>query len=330
MFSARRPRGLRFLVPLASAAVGASLFVAPGALHAAVPAAGDPDCLTEEYVPESGVALSAVMPPQTAGPRYPTVHAFGVGTDRQVWTRPVTGSGGWQSLGGVSLYGPAAVFSGGTSYVVVTGGDGAVYLRANGGSGWSGWQSLGGYFVSSPAIASLASGHLRVFGAGADGALWSNEYAGGRWSGWHVLGGQLAAAPVATTYPSYGQVEVSVMGVDGLVWTMGLGSGARSGAWIGRDLAACSTLAVPSVSREAFAGDRVYLDYDWALRKVNPARYGTPEVLLGGSFLANPDVEYNAVTPSSVTIAGVGGDGAMWVNESGTSNAWRSLGGQFL
>jgi hypothetical protein len=276
------------------------------------------------------------MPPASPvpGPRYPTTYAYGVGTDRQVWYRAVAGplasTAGWQALGGVSLYGPAAVFSGSTSYVFVTGGDGAMYMRANGGSGWGGWASLGGFFVSSPAVASLGAGHLRAFGAGADGALWSNEFVAGRWSGWHGLGGQLAAAPVATSYPAYGQVEVSVMGVDGLVWTMGLGTGARSGVWIARDFPACSTLSVPSVSRAAFAGDRVYLDHDWAMRKVNSSQYGTPEVLLGGSFIADPDVEYDAATPYSLTIAGIGDDGAMWVNNGGVSYSWRSLGGQFL
>jgi hypothetical protein len=65
-------------------------------------------------------------------------------------------------------------------------------------------------------------------------------------------------------------------------------------------------------------------------RKPNPTRYGTPEVLLGGGFVANPDVECDARTPYSVTIAGIGGDGAVWVNDSGTSGSWRSLGGRFI
>jgi hypothetical protein len=59
-----------------------------------------------------------------------------------------------------------------------------------------------------------------------------------------------------------------------------------------------------------------------------PRLYGVPENSLGGFFTANPDVEYNAISPWSLTIAGIGADGALWVNESGLTNDWRSLGGQ--
>lgn len=66
------------------------------------------------------------------------------------------------------------------------------------------------------------------------------------------------------------------------------------------------------MSKEVFAGDRVYLDHDWALQKVNtPRLYGAEEIILGGFFTADPDVEYNAVPPWSLTIAGVGADGAL-------------------
>jgi len=314
-----RRRAVRSTIALASAAVMSAL-IAPGVAHATT---GDPDCLMEEYVPISGVALS-----NSGVARDTVVHAFGTGLDDRVWYRQIGGSGaGWQSLGGVSLYGPAAVFSGTTNHVFVVGGDGAVWTRSNAGSGWSGWSSLGGYFVMSPAAASLGNGHLRVFGTGADGGLWSNEFTGGRWSGWHSLGGQLVAPPVATNYPAYGQIEVSVMGGDGLVWTLGLSQGARSGYWINRDFAACSTLSVPSVSAAAFPGDRVYLDYDWTVRRQNRSAPGY--TVLGGQFTANPDVEYNGVGYMTTTVAGIGGDGAMWVQDSRLGSGWVSLGGQF-
>jgi hypothetical protein len=311
---------LRSLVALASAAVAVSLVAVPGVAEATT---GDLDCLTEETVPISGVALSHQDVPGST-----TVHAFGTGLDDQLWYRQIGGSwGSWQSLGGVSLYGPAAVFSGSTNHVFVIGGDGAVWTRSNAGAGWGNWTSLGGYFGMSPAAASLGNGHVRLFGTGADGALWTNEYAGGRWSGWYSLGGQLVAPPVATTYPGYGQVEVSVMGTDGLVWTMGLGQGARSGNWINRDFAACTTLSVPSVSTVAFPGDRVYVDYDHAMVKQD--RSGWSRTVLGGQFTANPDVEYNSVGYLTTTIAGIGGDNAMWVQDSRLGSGWVSLGGQF-
>jgi hypothetical protein len=306
-------------VVAASAAV-VSVFLTPGVAQAT---GGDPACLSEEYVPASGVALSRQ---NVAGNT--TLHAFGTGTDSQVWTRRIGGtSTGWQSLGGVSLYGPAAVFSGSTQHVLVVGGDGAVWTRSDAGAGWGGWSSLGGYFVSSPAAASLGAGHLRVFGSGADGALWTNEFAGGRWSGWYSLGGQLLTAPAATTYPSYGQVEVSVMGTDGLVWTMGLGQGARSGSWINRNFAACSVLASPSVSTRAFPEDRVYLDAYWAMVR---SEGGTYLRSMGGSFVSDPDVEYDGSPYGYTTKIGIGDDGAMWVNYTVYDYGWKSLGGQFL
>lgn len=280
-------------------------------------------------MPDSGVALSA--PPYNSGNGLGNVvHAFGTGTDRQVWYRQIGGSSAsWQSLGGVSLYGPAAVLVGSTNHVFVVGGDNAVWMRTNSGSGWGGWTSLGGYFVTSPAVASLGGGHVRVFGAGADGGLWSNEFSGGRWSGWHALGGQLASAPAATYYPAYGQIEVSVMGTDGLTWTMGLASGARSGAWIDRNFAACSTLAVPSLSTAPFPGSRVFLDANWAMREYLPSNPPSYNVL-GGSFASNPAVQFTGTGNIPTTVAGIGDDGAMWVHDSRLGSGFVSLGGRFL
>jgi hypothetical protein len=319
VLTASRRGLLRPLVVAASAAV-LSLSLTPGVAQAS---SGDVDCLSVQEVPISGVALSRQETPGNT-----TVHAFGTGLDDRVWTRQIGGSwAGWTSLGGVSLYGPAAVFSGSTNNVFVIGGDGAVWTRSNAGSGWGPWSSLGGYFTMSPAAASLGNGHLRVFGTGADNALWTNEFAGGRWSGWYSLGGQMVAPPVATNYPAYGQIEVSVMGTDGLVWTLGLGQGARSGQWFNRDFAACSTLSTPSQSTVAFPGDRVYVDYDYAMRKQD--RTGGGYTNLGGQFTANPDVEYNGVGYLTTTVAGIGGDNAMWVQDNRLGSGWVSLGGQF-
>jgi hypothetical protein len=319
-----RSSRLRPLVATGTAAVALGLFAAPGTAQAAPTTLGDPACLSEEYVPASGVALSR----QDAADNR-TLHAFGTGTDSQVWTRQLgaNASAGWTSLGGVSTYGPAAVFSGSTQHVLVVGGDGAVWTRSNPGVGWGPWTSIGGYFVSSPAAASLGTGHLRVFGTGADGALWTNEFAGGRWSGWYSLGGRLLTAPAATTYRAVGQVEVSVMGTDGLVWTMGLSQGARSGTWINRNFAACSVLASPSMSTKAFPEERVYLDSTWA---AVVSGSGTYVRSMGGAFLTDPDVEYDGSLHGNTVKIGVGEDGAMWVNYTIYDYGWTSLGGQFF
>jgi hypothetical protein len=168
---------------------------------------GDVGCLDRLSTPASGVALATVR----GG-----IYAFGTGTDRQVWYRPVARNApGWQSLGGVSLYGPAAVTSGTTAFVFVIGGDHQLYMRADSGYGWGPWTSLGGYLTGTPAVASLGEEHLRIFGRGADNELWTRKYNRG-WTGWTYLGGILTSPPTATACPAYGQVEVSVRGANGL------------------------------------------------------------------------------------------------------------------
>jgi hypothetical protein len=278
---------------------------------------GDGECSLVGAAPSSGVALS------TLGG---TVHAFGVGTDRQVWYRPVgRNTPGWRSLGGVSLYGPATVYSGNTSFVFVIGGDHQLYMRADNGYGWGMWTSLGGYLTGSPAVASLGDGHLRVFGRGGDNELWTREFNNGGWTGWTYLGGILTSPPTATAYPAYGQVEVAVRGADGLVYTMGLRRGDGFRGYLNRKFAACSTLSVPSVSTSAFASGRVYLDV------AGTAWMGSSSASwnYGGHFVSNPDVE-NA--GGGTVVAGTGGDRQMWVHDSrpGGLGGWVSIGGQFL
>jgi hypothetical protein len=255
-----------------------------------------------------------------------SLYAFGVGTDRQLWYRPVAWSAGWQSLGGISLYGPAAVTSGSTSYAFVVGGDGALYVRADAGSGWSGWVSLGGYLTSSPAAASLGDGHLRVFGRGGDNGLWSREFAGGSWSSWSYLGGVITAPPTATAYPALGQIEVSVRGADSRLYTMGLSVGARSGGYLARNFTACSALAVPSSTTAPLPNGRVFVDAADGIREID--RSGV-EHDYGGLFLSNPAVQYPG---SSTVIVGTGGDSALWAYDTrpGGVGGWVSLGGHLL
>src|SRR3954452_12526454 len=168
----------RVLAALAAAATILVLLV-PGTASADT-VWGDPDCLSVPDVPDSGIAMSGPPVSGLSSGQTVPVSVFGIGGDQQVWYRQIGGAvGSWQPLGGRSLYAPAAVYSGRTSHVLVTGGDGAIWVRSDAGAGWNGWTSLGGYFVSSPAAASLGEGHLRVFGTGADGALWNNEYAAG-------------------------------------------------------------------------------------------------------------------------------------------------------
>ena len=128
-------------------------------------------------------------------------------------------------------------------------------------------------------------------------------------------------------HKSFGQVEVSVMGTDGLVWTMGLGQGARSGSWINRNFAACSVLATPSVSKKAFPEERVFLNSAWEMVIGQGGAYTRS---MGGSFVTDPDVEHDGSYFGEPTKIGIGDDGAMWVNKTVYDYGWTSLGGQFM
>jgi hypothetical protein len=312
-----------------AAAVAIPVLLVPGTASAET-IWGDPDCQSQPEAPDSGIAMSG---PSVSGLRYDQavpVSVFGIGADRQVWYRQIGGPvGSWQPLGGRSAYGPAAVYSGTTSHVLVTGGDGAVWVRSDAGGGWGPWISLGGYFVSSPAAASLGPGHLRVFGRGADDALWSNELTAGRWSGWHSLGGVLASGPVATAYPRFGGVEATVIGADRVIWTLGgLTPGARSGGWTRFPFATCSVLSAPSEMPDVFPGNeqRWYLDSTGLL--YSPWPNGGVSYLFGGFFRGNPDIEH--VGRNSAVVGGIGGDGAVWVWNAAVGPGFYSLGGRFV
>jgi hypothetical protein len=279
---------------------------------------GDRSCITRSSAPASGVALAN---------NGSTMQAFGVGTDRAVWYRTVgQNAPAWRSLGGVAVYGPAAVQAGTTSHVFVIGTDRALWTRSDSGSGWGAWTSLGGGLTSSPAAASLGSGHLRVVARGGDNGLWGREFTNGAWGPWTNLGGRLSSPPVATAYTSTAQVEVSVRGTNGLVYTMSLARGAGAQAYAERAFAACSTLSVPSVSTAAFAGGRVYLD---SAGTAWMGSTGTTSSVVGGRFSSNPDVEN---VGGANVVAGMGTDRQMWVYDPrpGGLGGWAAIGGQFL
>ena len=157
---------------------------------------GDARCTSRAAAPSSGVSFLET-------PGGPVV--LGVGGDRGVWARPVAGtSSSWYSLGGGVLYGPAAVAAGTKSYLFAVGTDHVLYMRFHNGSSWGPWTALGGYLTSSPAAASLGSGHVRVFARGGNGSLWSREFLDGTWSDWVGHGGFLSSPPTATADPGPG------------------------------------------------------------------------------------------------------------------------------
>jgi hypothetical protein len=261
-----------------------------------------------------------------------TIRAFVVGSDRALWTRPVDGSpGGWQSLGGGGLYGPASVSAGSTAYAFVVGLNGALFYRADSGSGWGPWTTLGGVLTASPAAASLGDGHVRVFGRGTDGQLWTRELRNGSWSPWVGLGGYLTASPTATADIRIGRIVVEVRGQDGYNWEQALspGSGPVPYQWVG--VATCSSFAMSAVRAGDDPTHGAYLG--WAgLTTVYTRGYSSH---LSGTFTSNPAVSF--FSDGNLLVAGRGLDGALWVFDTRTpggpflwNHTWTSLGGYIL
>jgi hypothetical protein len=257
-----------------------------------------------------------------------TTRAFVVGGDAAVWSRPVDGSsGGWQSLGGGALYGPASVSAGTASYVFVVGRDHGLFYRSDHGSGWSPWVSLGGYLTASPAAAALSGDDLRVFGRGSDGTLWNRELRNGSWSPWVGLGGSITAPPSATADTAHGRIVVLVRGQDGYNWEQDLapGSGPTPYQWVG--IATCSSFAMPAVRAGWAPTHGVFLDWGNA-----PIVYDGWRTYIGGTFTSNPAVTY--FSDGNLLVAGRGQDGSLFVFDSRTpggpflwDHTWQWLGG---
>jgi hypothetical protein len=96
-------------------------------------------------------------------------------------------SSGWQSFGGVLLYGPSMAPIGGTLTFIVVGSGNQVYSRTltAGYSQLPGWRCIGH-------IGFAANGSTSYFGChGTDNALWYSTNAGGGWSAAQSLGGGL-------------------------------------------------------------------------------------------------------------------------------------------
>ncbi|HEY4605106.1 MAG TPA: hypothetical protein VIH08_12300 [Blastococcus sp.] len=248
--------------------------------------------------------------------------AMAVGSDRAVWTRPIDGGvAGWRSLGGGSLYGPAATTAGPASYVFVVGTDQSLWYRVDSGGGWSTWRPLGGRLTSTPAAASLGEGHVRVFGRGGDGTMWSREFLNGAWSAWTGHGGYLSSPPTATADPSRQRIEVDVRGGDGYVYKQFLTAGATAGTYTRRAVALCSALVLGPARAATDPADGAYLD-----------GVGVPQLLdgpvsrsLGGRLTATPAVRFEG---GDVLLAGRGGDSALWLYDGRPGgNGWVSLGG---
>jgi hypothetical protein len=129
----------------------------------------------------NGLTVDSVAASSQAG----AIDIYVWGVDNAVWWNHYTTAGGWAgwaSLGGRTIYAPAATScSPGHQDVWVVGVDGALWERSSitGGATWGTWNSWGGIWTSNLA-ATCAAGttNVDVFGRGSDAALWRFKVTG--------------------------------------------------------------------------------------------------------------------------------------------------------
>jgi hypothetical protein len=128
--------------------------------------------------------------------------------------------GGWKSLGGYLLSGPAAA-SGGASGddVFVVGTDRGIWHDFWNGTTPSGWAAGGGIVTADPAAQTLNTTNTKVFVRGTDNGLWMATWNGSSYSSWTPLGGYLTSGPAADLRAGApGRVDVFVRGSDNGLW----------------------------------------------------------------------------------------------------------------
>jgi len=153
-------------------------------MTAAIPPAGLP--VVTGFTPLGGLTLYGPAVAVVNG----TLTYFVVGTDGRPWWR--TESQGWSPLSAWCTGHLGLATSGATSYLACHGGDNALWVSTNSGSGWSGFSSLGGTLIDGPAVAGTSSGPVYVV-EGTDGAVWQTTG-----SGWQPVGGGILSGTAAT------------------------------------------------------------------------------------------------------------------------------------
>jgi hypothetical protein len=148
-----------------------------------------------------GVARADVYDdnPATASRTALETYVFVRATDAAIYAKHrVTGGWSpWESLGGNTTSGPAAVAFDGTIHVFARGVDGAVWQTWLQGDGtWHSWISLGGYTLSAPsATVRRGEGYLDLVVRGGDSQMYHQAYLPGTgWSGFAPIGGVLTSA----------------------------------------------------------------------------------------------------------------------------------------
>lgn len=139
------------------------------------------------------------------------------GSDNALWHAWHDGSWhGWESLGGMLSYDPAAISWGAGRFdLFARGSDNTLQYKYYDGV-WHDWQSLGGYLGSDPAVSSWGPGRLDVFVCSWFTDLYHKRY-DGAWHDFESLGGLSTTFPAAAA-PASGQLYLFIHGYDNALW----------------------------------------------------------------------------------------------------------------
>ncbi len=238
--------------------------------------------------------------------------------------------GGWLSLAGGIVGGPAGIAANSTSAAVfVTGTDSKVYWKSVGDNGASSaWLDLGGVATSRPSAAIGPGGRISVVMRGSNGSAYLRERVNGGWGGWLSLGGGLASGPVVAATPD-GGLTVAMVGTDRALWVRHR-SGVTWGAW---HRVAATITAEPALATTVGGGHLVAAirgaDGRAYISVADPAGASwSPWASIGGGFISGLAI---AVDGTGLDVFGYGTDDRVYLNvaQAGATptswTGWRAL-----
>ncbi|WP_057176780.1 hypothetical protein [Paraburkholderia caribensis] len=273
-----------------------------------------------------------------------------------------SGITGWRRIGGVfPSNAPIAAVARRPDNLdlFVVGNDGVVYTSwLAPGADWSGlgnkWRPIGGVFPAGAPIAAVARrpDNLDLFVVGNDGLVYTSWLApGADWSGlgnkWRAIGGVFpVGAPIAAVARRPDNLDLFVVGNDGLVYTSWLAPGAD---WSGlgnkwRAIGGVFPVGGPiaAVARRPDNLDLFVVGNDglvytsWLAPGADWSGLGNKWRPIGGVFPAGAPIAAVARKPDNLDLFVVGNDGVVYTSWlapgadwSGLGNKWRAIGGVF-
>ena len=255
--------------------------------------------------------------------------AAAVGRDHALWVRPVA-SGGYSSLGGLLVSGPAMVTNAGATLYVVEGSNQTLYVRSN----QLGWRRLatGGFRCRQPGavvqattltVACLATdGSIRVGTARLQPATLPLITA------WSNLGGSFGSGPAVAVVAGKVTVAATQRAASGVAPVVT--RAVTSGGWAATAL---RCVGAPALTADAVTGNNAVLGCAGAygafvyLRGYTVGSHATPAAS-AGPFV--PGVGLTHDQSGNVIAVATAPSQAVYSRSLSTATSWKTLGGHAI